>query len=163
MRKKYQTLVTYGTFDLFHVGHTRLLSRLSDLAERVVVGCSADEFNAIKGKHAIVPYEQRVEMLQSCRFVADVFAEKDWAQKRDDIVRFQADAFAMGDDWRGKFDDLSDLCDVVYLARTKEISTTVIKRFAEEGEVMRFDVGSAEGGAPDAPADTVPKGGAAAP
>ncbi|MDA5557993.1 adenylyltransferase/cytidyltransferase family protein [Shimia sp. MMG029] len=120
-------MVTYGTFDLFHIGHVRLLQRLSELAENVIVGCSTDEFNAIKGKKSVLPYAQRVEVLKSCSYVTEVFAENDWAQKRQDILDRQADAFAIGDDWAGEFDELKDICDVIYLPRTEDISTTEIR------------------------------------
>lgn len=134
------TVITYGTFDLFHVGHVRLLKRLKELGDRLVVGCSTDEFNAIKGKKAILSYEQRIEVLQSCRYVDAVFPENHWDQKRDDIVREKADIFSMGDDWLGKFDHLGDLCKVVYLTRTSNISTTdirhIVKAFRQD-EVRR--------------------------
>jgi glycerol-3-phosphate cytidylyltransferase len=134
------TVITYGTFDLFHVGHVRLLSRLRELGDRLVVGCSTDEFNARKGKKAILPYDQRVEVLRSCRHVDDIFPEEDWAQKRGDILRMKADIFAMGDDWVGKFDDLGDICRVVYLPRTENISTTDIRQIVQslrEDEIRR--------------------------
>lgn len=123
-----KTVITYGTFDLFHMGHVRLLKRLRTLGDRLIVGCSTDEFNAIKGKKALITYEQRVEILQSCRYVDDVFPEHHWDQKPDDIRRFGVDIFAMGDDWVGKFDFLSDLCEVVYLPRTESISSTEIRQ-----------------------------------
>jgi len=125
--RKYNTVLTYGTFDLFHVGHVRLLRRLADLGDKLIVGCSSDEFNVIKGKSCVMPYEHRAEILKACRYVSDVFAENDWAQKVADIQRFHADVFAMGDDWAGKFDDLSAHCDVIYLSRTENISTTRLK------------------------------------
>lgn len=121
------TVLTYGTFDLFHVGHVRLLRRLRDLGDRVVVGCSTDAFNAVKGKRAVVPFEQRREILLACRYVDAVFAEETWEQKRDDIRREGARIFAMGDDWIGRFDHLRDMVEVVYLPRTPGISTTAIK------------------------------------
>nr|WP_037952683.1 adenylyltransferase/cytidyltransferase family protein [Sulfitobacter donghicola] len=121
------TILTYGTFDLFHVGHLRLLRRLSELGERLIVGCSTDEFNARKGKVTAITYVQRVEILEACRYVDLVIPESDWAQKREDVRRFDVDLFAMGDDWAGKFDDLRDLCDVLYLPRTEQISTTELK------------------------------------
>lgn len=126
-----KTVITYGTFDLFHVGHVRLLRRLRDLGDRLVVGCSTDEFNSLKGKKSVMPYEQRVEILQACKYVDDVFPENDWSQKREDILREKADIFAMGDDWLGKFDDLSDIVEVVYLPRTKDISTTEVRQLVE--------------------------------
>lgn len=125
------TVITYGTFDLFHVGHVRLLKRLKELGDRLVVGCSTDEFNAIKGKKAVLDYAQRVEVLQSCRYVDAVFPENHWDQKRNDILRERADLFAMGDDWLGKFDHLGDVCRVVYLKRTENISTTDIRHFVK--------------------------------
>lgn len=122
-----KTVITYGTFDLFHVGHVRLLKRLKGLGERLVVGLSSDEFNKVKGKDVVIPFEDRKEILLSCHFVDDVFKEESWEQKRIDIIRENANIFAMGDDWAGKFDDLKDIVDVIYLPRTKDISTTDIK------------------------------------
>jgi glycerol-3-phosphate cytidylyltransferase len=122
------TVLTYGTFDLFHIGHVRLLERLAALGDRLIVGLSTDEFNRIKGKTAIFSYDHRREILLASRHVDLVIPEQNWAQKRLDIRRYQADIFAMGDDWQGKFDDLSDLCRVVYLARTEGISTTDVRQ-----------------------------------
>ncbi|WP_428753952.1 glycerol-3-phosphate cytidylyltransferase [Vibrio cionasavignyae] len=121
------TVITYGTFDLFHVGHVRLLKRLSELGGRLVVGLSSDEFNKIKGKKSFFSYEERAEIVAACKYVDDVFPEHNWEQKLEDINRYQADVFAMGNDWEGKFDFLSDYCKVVYLPRTEDISTTEIK------------------------------------
>ncbi|HFB65872.1 MAG TPA: glycerol-3-phosphate cytidylyltransferase [Aeromonadales bacterium] len=126
-----KTVITYGTFDLYHVGHVRLLSRLRELGDRLVVGCSTDEFNSRKGKRSVMPYEQRVEILRACRYVDDVFPENNWEQKRGDILREKADIFAMGDDWLGKFNDLSDIVEVVYLPRTKDISTTEVRQLVK--------------------------------
>lgn len=123
-----KTVITYGTFDLFHIGHLNLLRRLKSLGDRLVVGVSTDEFNAIKGKKTVVPYEHRVAIVEAIRQVDAVFPENNWEQKRADVVREKADIFAMGDDWVGKFDDLSDLCEVVYLPRTRDVSTTEIKQ-----------------------------------
>lgn len=124
-----KTVLTYGTFDLFHVGHLRLLERCKNLGDRLVVGCSTDEFNTLKGKKTVLPFEDRAEILRACRHVDHVFAENSWEQKRGDIVKFNIDTFVMGDDWAGKFDDLSDICAVMYLPRTPDISTTDIKSF----------------------------------
>jgi glycerol-3-phosphate cytidylyltransferase len=121
-------VLTYGTFDLFHIGHVNLLRRLRELGSRLIVGCSTDEFNTIKGKSVITPYEHRRQILLSCRYVDGVFPESSWDQKRSDIIREKADIFAMGDDWAGKFDELSDLTKVIYLPRTKDVSTTEIKQ-----------------------------------
>jgi glycerol-3-phosphate cytidylyltransferase len=122
------TIITYGTFDLFHVGHVNLLQRLRALGTRLVVGCSTDEFNATKGKTALIPYEHRISILKACRYVDDVFPESNWDQKRADIVREKADIFAMGNDWAGKFDYLEDLCKVVYLPRTEDVSSTELRQ-----------------------------------
>lgn len=137
MSKKFGRLITYGTFDLFHVGHVRLLARLSDMAEDVIVGVSSDAFNEIKGKRSIIPFEDRLEVLRACRYVDEVFAEENWDQKPADIARYQADAFAIGDDWAGKFDDLAAHCEVVYLSRTPGVSTTMIKKI-REGDQLGF-------------------------
>ena len=123
-----KTVITYGTFDLFHIGHLRLLQRLRALGDRLVVGVSSDEFNAVKGKKTVVPFEHRIDIVRAVRHVDGAFAEHSWDQKRDDILREKADIFAMGDDWVGKFDDLEDLCEVVYLPRTRDVSTTEIRQ-----------------------------------
>ena len=129
--KTYGTVLTYGTFDLFHVGHVRLLRRLADLGDRLIVACSTDEFNAVKGKETAIPYAHRVEVLEACQFVELVIPETDWAQKRKDVVDHEVGLFAMGDDWAGKFDDLRDLCDVLYLPRTESVSTTELKELIQ--------------------------------
>ena len=122
-----KVILTYGTYDLFHVGHIRLLRRLKALGGKLIVACSTDEFNAIKGKQTAIPFDHRVEVLEACRYVDKVIPETHWEQKRDDIVKYNVDLFAMGDDWAGKFDELRDLCDVLYLPRTENISTTELK------------------------------------
>lgn len=122
-----KTVLTYGTFDLFHVGHVRLLKRIAAFGDRLVVGCSTDAFNAKKGKKAIFSYEERAEILLSCRFVDEVIPENHWDQKIEDVQRYSIDTFAMGDDWSGKFDFLEEYTRVVYLPRTEGVSTTQIK------------------------------------
>lgn len=121
-------VITYGTFDFFHVGHVRLLKRLRGLGDRLVVGISSDEFNELKGKKSFFSYKERAEIVSACQYVDEVFPEHNWEQKENDIIRYAANVFAMGDDWKGKFDFLSDLCKVVYLPRTRDISTTKIKK-----------------------------------
>ena len=124
-----KTVITYGTFDLFHVGHVRLLSRARSLGDRLVVGCSTDEFNAGKGKKSAFNYADRAAILEACRFVDLVIPEMSWAQKADDIRTHGVDIFTMGDDWTGKFDHLEAKtgCVVTYLTRTPDISTTDVK------------------------------------
>lgn len=124
-----KTVLTYGTFDLFHVGHVNLLRRLRDLGDRLVVGCSTDAFNRSKGKTTVMPYAHREQILRANRYVDDVFPEESWEQKRDDIARESAAIFAMGDDWVGHFDDLGDLCEVIYLPRTRDVSTTDVRQW----------------------------------
>ena len=121
-------VITYGTFDLFHVGHVRLLKRLRALGDSLIVGISSDEFNAMKGKKSFFSYEERKEILLSFIYVDDVFPENNWEQKRSDIIKYGASIFGIGDDWKGKFDDLSDICEVIYLERTESVSTTDIKK-----------------------------------
>jgi glycerol-3-phosphate cytidylyltransferase len=120
-------VLTYGTFDLFHVGHLRLLERLRGLGDHLTVAVSTDEFNARKGKCSIVPFEDRAAVVAACRYVDAVIPEHSWEQKREDIVRLGIDIFGMGDDWRGHFDALGELCRVTYLPRTDGISSTMIK------------------------------------
>lgn len=123
-----RTVLTYGTFDLFHPGHVQLLKRARELGSRLVVGLSTDEFNERKGKKAVMSFEDRKAVLESCRYVDEVFAEEDWNQKAGDALRLGADVFVMGDDWAGKFDFMAEHCSVVYLARTPDVSTTEIKQ-----------------------------------
>ena len=121
-------VITYGTFDLLHYGHINLLRRAKELGDYLIVGLSTDEFNAVEGKKSFFNYEQRKLLLESIRYVDLVIPETCWEQKAKDVVEYHADIFVIGDDWKGKFDFLKDYSvDVVYLERTKEISTTKIK------------------------------------
>lgn len=122
------TVITYGTFDMFHVGHLNLLRRLSEMGDRVVVGVSTDEFNLGKGKKTLIPYEQRAQIVESIKYVDLVVPEESWEQKLSDVKTHEVDIFAIGDDWKGKFDFLTELCEVRYLERTKNISTTDLKK-----------------------------------
>jgi glycerol-3-phosphate cytidylyltransferase len=119
--------LTYGTYDLFHVGHVRLFERIRQRFDRLVVAVSTDEFNAIKGKQSVVPYADRVAMVAACRWVDAVIPETDWDQKPRDIAAHGADAVVMGSDWEGRFDHLKAFCDVVYLPRTEGVSSTDLK------------------------------------
>jgi glycerol-3-phosphate cytidylyltransferase len=125
---KSKTIITYCTFDMFHIGHLRLLQRLADLGDELIVAVSTDEFNNLKGKKTLIPYEQRAEIVSNIRCVDRVIAEESWDQKIEDINMYNIDIFAMGDDWSGKFDFLSKYCEVIYLPRTKSISTTKLKK-----------------------------------
>lgn len=121
-------VITYGTFDLLHPGHINLLRRAKDLGDELYVGLSTDEFNKVKGKTAVLTYEQRKTVLEAIKYVDHVFPESDWEQKTSDIKKYGISCFVMGDDWKGKFDFLKDYCTVVYLPRTPDISTTDIKQ-----------------------------------
>ncbi|MFS0766494.1 MULTISPECIES: glycerol-3-phosphate cytidylyltransferase [Peribacillus] len=120
-------VITYGTFDLLHWGHINLLKRAKDLGDYLIVAISTDEFNALKDKKAYHSFENRKMILESIRYVDEVIPEDNWEQKREDIVREGVDIFVMGDDWKGQFDELSEVCEVVYLPRTIGISTSQIK------------------------------------
>lgn len=122
-------VLTYGTYDLLHFGHIRLLQRAAALGDYLIVAVSTDEFNAAKGKASFYPYEVRREMLEAVRYVDLVIPEESWEQKKSDIERYGVDVVCMGGDWRGdpRFEDLRDMCDVVYLDRTEGISTTEVK------------------------------------
>ncbi|MBW7986561.1 glycerol-3-phosphate cytidylyltransferase [Lactobacillus helveticus] len=121
-------VITYGTFDLLHYGHVRLLKRAKELGDYLIVGLSTDEFNELKKhKEAYNTYPERKYILEAIRYVDKVIPEKDWDQKIDDIKKYDVDTFVMGSDWEGKFDFLKPYCKVVYLPRTPGISTTKIK------------------------------------
>lgn len=123
-----KTVITYGTFDMFHVGHLKLLRRLSEMGDRVIVAVSTDEFNELKGKKTLIPYDQRAAIVEAIDCVDKVIPENSWEQKLSDVKDHNVDVFAIGEDWKGKFDFLEDLCEVTYLERTKNISTTDLKR-----------------------------------
>lgn len=137
--KMTKVIITYGTFDLFHVGHARLLKRLNELGDKLIVGVSSDQFNEIKGKKSFFSYAERAEIVSSNKYVDEVFPEHDWEQKRQDIVKYNADIFAMGDDWKGDFDHLEDICKVIYLPRTEDISTTDIKKSLATLNIAKLD------------------------
>ncbi|USK69996.1 glycerol-3-phosphate cytidylyltransferase [Peribacillus asahii] len=120
-------VITYGTFDLLHWGHINLLKRARELGDYLIVAISTDEFNALKDKEAYHSFENRKMILESIRYVDKVIPENNWEQKKEDIIREGVDIFVMGDDWKGKFDELSEVCEVVYLPRTIGISTSQIK------------------------------------
>ncbi|MCM3128284.1 glycerol-3-phosphate cytidylyltransferase [Paenibacillus provencensis] len=120
-------VITYGTFDLLHYGHILLLQRAKELGDHLTVALSTDDFNRIKGKASYFSYEKRKMMLEAIKYVDEVIPEHNWEQKENDIKNNNINVFVMGDDWKGKFDGLESCCEVVYLKRTPDISTTVIK------------------------------------
>ncbi|MCW2814202.1 MAG: tagD [Nocardioides sp.] len=122
-----RTVITFGTFDVFHVGHLRVIERAAALGDRLVVGVSADELNLRKkGREPVFSQGERLEIVAALRCVDQVFVEESLELKRDYIVQHGADVLVMGDDWTGRFDELKDACEVVYLPRTPAISTTAI-------------------------------------
>lgn len=123
-------ILTYGTFDLLHYGHIRLLERAKKLGDYLIVALSTDEFNSIKGKKAYHDYDTRKKMLEALRCVDLVIPEENWEQKIDDVKKYFVDIVVMGSDWAGseKFDYLKKYCELVYLDRTEGISTTKIKK-----------------------------------
>ncbi len=122
-----KTILTYGTFDLLHVGHVRLLERAKALGDHLIVGLSTDEFNALKHKSSFLPYEQRKEILEAIRYVDKVIPETCWEQKVADVKEHGVDIFVIGEDWAGEFDFLKEHCEVVYLTRTRDISSSFLK------------------------------------
>ena len=126
-------IITYGTFDLLHCGHINLLKRAKALGDYLIVALSTDEFNwNSKAKKCYFSYEVRKQLLEAIRYVDLVIPEENWEQKINDIKEFRIDTFVMGDDWKGKFDFLKPYCDVVYLPRTPEFSTSQIKEDLKE-------------------------------
>ena len=124
------TVYTTGTFDLFHIGHLRLLQRAKALAGeggRLIVGVSTDRFNEVeKGKKSTIPFAQRAEIVAALKCVDEVIPEDNW-DKRSNILKHAVDIYVIGNDWEGKFDELKDVCRVVYLPRTDGISSTELK------------------------------------
>lgn len=120
-------VITYGTFDLFHIGHLNILKRAKEYGDYLVVAVSSDAFNAIKGKKAYYSDQDRKTILEAITYVDEVILEENWDQKISDVQKHNIDVFVMGDDWNGQFDFLKDYCEVVYLPRTNGISTSKIK------------------------------------
>lgn len=118
-------VITYGTFDVLHYGHINLLRRAKQLGDYLIVGLSTDDFNAQKGKKSFLNYNERKELLGAIKYVDEIIPETCWGQKESDIRDNKVDVFVMGDDWRGSFDDLP--CKVVYLDRTANVSSTLIR------------------------------------
>jgi glycerol-3-phosphate cytidylyltransferase len=121
-------IITYGTFDLLHYGHINLLKRAKQQGDYLIVALSSNEFNKSKGKQCYFTYEERKQLLESIRYVDLVIEEKNWEQKISDVKEYRVEKLVMGDDWEGKFDFMKEYCEVLYLSRTPEISTTKIKQ-----------------------------------
>ena len=120
-------IITFGTFDVFHLGHLRILERSRELGDYLVVGVSTDEMSIDKkGRPPIYGFAERCRILMALEVVDEVFPEESLEQKRKYIQENNADILVMGDDWKGKFDCLQDICSIVYLPRTPAISTTAI-------------------------------------
>lgn len=136
-----KTVLTYGTFDLLHYGHIEILRRAKELTQggKLIVAISSDEFNALKGKKAHMPFEKRKELVESIRYVDQVIAEDTWEQKKEDIKKYNVDIFVMGNDWEGKFDELKELCDVHYLPRTPSVSSTALRKIISELEEVESE------------------------
>jgi len=120
-------VITYGTFDLFHIGHLNLLKRAKALGDYLIVAVSSDEFNLQKGKVCKIKDTDRMQIVEAIKYVDQVIPETSWDQKIEDVKKYGVDVFVMGDDWKGKFDFLKDYCEVVYLPRTEGISSTQLK------------------------------------
>ena len=129
---KFKTVLTYGTFDLLHYGHLEILRRASLLGDKLIVGVSTDKFNEIKGKTCVLPYQKRKELLDSIDYVDKVIPENNWDQKVTDIQDNDIDIFVMGDDWKGKFDELKKFCEVIYFPRTKGISSSKLRSILDD-------------------------------
>lgn len=118
-------IITFGTFDIFHYGHLKIIERASELADELIVGISSDELNfRKKGRSPVYTQEERMKIVSSLSFVSGVFLEESLELKREYLVKHNADALVMGCDWTGKFDEFKDICEVIYLPRTPDISTT---------------------------------------
>lgn len=129
---KNKTIITYGTFDMFHIGHLNLLKKLSKMGDKLIVAVSTDEFNKLKGKKSLIPFKQRKKIVEAIEYVDLVIAESSWDQKIKDIKKNNVDVFAIGKDWEGEFDFLKEHCEVVYVPRTKNVSSTKLKKSLQQ-------------------------------
>lgn len=135
-------VITYGTFDLFHTGHLKLLKRAEKLGDCLIVALSTDEFNnRFKNKQSIISYQDRKAILEELRCVDLVIPETSWEQKISDIKKMDIDIFVIGDDWKGHFDFLKEYCEVVYLKRTENISSSDIKKHIHTNPNKMFYAG----------------------
>lgn len=121
-------VITYGTFDLFHEGHYRLLQRAKELGDYLIVGVTTEAYDRTRGKLNVVdPLLTRVENVRKTGFADEIIIEESQGQKFSDIKKYHVDIFTVGSDWTGQFDFLKDYCKVVYLERTKNISSTMLR------------------------------------
>jgi len=128
-------VITFGTFDVLHIGHVNILERARNLGDHLTVGVSSDALNkSKKGRMPVYPQDHRMKIIRSLRFVDEVFVEESLEKKREYILEHGADILVMGDDWEGRFDELSDVCEVVYLPRTPSISTTEVIEVVRRGD-----------------------------
>ena len=127
-------VITYGTFDLFHIGHLNLLKRAKALGDYLIVAVSSDEFNLQKGKVCKIKDTDRMQIVEAIKYVDQVIPETSWDQKIEDVKKYDVDVFVMGDDWKGKSDFLKDYCEVVNLPRTEGISSTQLKEELRNAE-----------------------------
>lgn len=130
-------VITYGTFDTLHFGHLKLLKRAKALGDFLIVALSTDEFNSLKGKKSLLSYEERKSYLEAINYVDLIIPENNWEQKIEDIKTHTVDIFTMGDDWKGKFDYISEFCHVEYLERTASISSTLIRSTISKQNSLR--------------------------
>jgi glycerol-3-phosphate cytidylyltransferase len=122
-----KVVITFGTFDLLHIGHINMLKRCKSYGDKLIVGVSSDKLNfSKKNRYPIYNEENRLEIINSIKYVDEVFLEESLELKEHYISKYNADIFIIGDDWKGKFDDMNSVCKVKYLERTKDISTTDI-------------------------------------
>ena len=126
-------IITFGTFDLFHIGHLKILERARAQGDYLIVGISTDALNySKKQKNPIYSQEDRMRIIESLKVVDEVFYEESLELKGHYIKQFNADVLVMGNDWEGRFDEFKSLCEVVYLERTPSISTTEIIEIIKE-------------------------------
>ncbi len=126
-------VITFGTYDLFHIGHLNIINRSLKLGDKLIVGVSTDQLNFNKKqKYPVYKQEDRLEILKHINGVDEVFYEESLEQKREYILKYKADILVMGDDWEGRFDEFNDICKVVYLPRTPGISSTQVKEYIKQ-------------------------------
>lgn len=129
-------VITFGTFDIPHIGHIKILNRARELGSRLIVGVSSDQLNySKKGRSPIYSEQERLFLIHSIKGVDEVFLEESLEKKRQYIIQHKADILVMGDDWKGQFDEFKDICQVVYLPRTPSISTTSVIEIVRQDAV----------------------------